>query len=352
MSAGAEHKPLLHRLGEAASTLGRKPPRHPLARVAVQGGLTVLVLGFLIFTVVDQWHELQDKDVRFAGLWLIPAIGALLAFQASAGLAWLLQLRMLGQSPRWVGSQAAWGKSLLARYVPGGLLFVVTRVVLTEREGVPRRVSVVAMAYETGLQFASAAAFAAWFLLAHPDRSDAWLGWTALAAVPISLACLHPRLFEPIANRLLRAMGRRTVPALLSPPQLLGLFAYYAATWAVMGIGMFCIAKAIYPAAFSDWSVIASAQALAFCAAVITLVFPGGLGIRDGAFAWAMKSVVPDSSFAVAAAVALTARIALTASEVVYAGVMTAAQRHRSRRDGTSDSGSIEVSHALERSQV
>jgi hypothetical protein len=328
-----ERTPLLHRLGAAASTLGQQPPRHPLVRIAVQGGLTALVLGFLIFTVIDQWHELQDKDVRFAALWLVPGVAALLAFQASAGFAWLLQLRLLGQGPRWVGSQAAWGKSLLARYVPGGLLFVVSRVVLTEREGVPRRVTLTAMAYETGLQFASAAAFAAWFLLAHPDRSDAWLGWTALAAVPISFALMHPRFFAPLATRMLKMFGRRGVPALLSPGQLVGLFLYYSATWAVMGAGMFCVARAIYPAAVVDWSVIAPAQALAFCAAVITLVFPGGLGIRDGAFAWAMKTTVPDHSFAVAAAVALTARIALSASEVIYAGAMTAAQRRSARRN-------------------
>ena len=337
MTTTPGHTPLLHRLGAAASTLGRQPPRHPLARIAIQGGLTALVLGFLVFTVIDQWHELEEKDVRFAGLWLLPGIVALLAFQASAGFAWLLQLRMLGKHPRWVGSQAAWGKSLLARYVPGGILFVVSRVVLTEREGVPRRTSLTAMAYETVLQFASAAAFAAWFLLAHPDRADAWLGWTALAAVPISLGCMHPRLFAPLANRMLRAFGRRGVPALLSPRQVLGMFAYYAATWAVMGTGMYCVARAIYPAAGSDWSVIASAQALAFCAAVITLVFPGGLGIRDGAFAWAMKTAVPGNSFAVAAAVALLARIALSASEVIYAGAMAAARRRSYRRQGITD---------------
>ena len=312
--------------------MGREPPRHPLVRIAVQAGLTAVVLGFLIFTVVDQWRELQAQDIRFAGGWLVPAVITLFAFQASIGFAWQLQLRMLGQSPSWLGTQMAWGKSLLARYVPGGVLFVVSRVVLTEREGVPRRVTVTAMAYETVLQFASAAALTAWFLLAHPDRAGAWLGWTTLATVPLSLACLHPRLFEPIANKLLGAIGRGNVPALLSPRQLLALFVYYLATWAVMGFGMFFVARAIFPATSSDWSVIASAQALAFCAAVVTLVFPGGLGIRDGAFAWGMRSAVPGQSFAVATAIALMGRLALTASEVIYAGVMTVAARHRSPR--------------------
>jgi hypothetical protein len=323
----SERDPLLHRLGEAAATLGREPPRHPAVRILIQGGLTVLVLGFLVYTVVGNWSELSEQDVRFAAGWLAPGLLALLAFQHATSWAWVLQLRMLGHSPDSLRTRAAWAKSLLARYVPGGVLFVVTRVLLTEREGVPRRVTITAMAYETGLQFASAAAFAAWLLLAHPDVSDRWLGWLALAAVPLALGAMHPRVFPKIANAAFRTLGRRDIPAVLDVRRLLALFGYYLLTWAVMGIAVFCFTKTIFPVDVSDFGVIASAQALAFCAAVATLVFPGGLGIRDGAFAWALEPAV--SSFTVAAAVALTTRIGLTAAEVLYAAGTTSLARRR-----------------------
>jgi hypothetical protein len=277
--------------------------------------------------VVDQWHELGAHDVRLDVLWLVPALVLMLLYLLATGFGWGLQLEMLGQPRRRVAVQMAWAQSNLARYVPGNVLFVVSRVVLTERAGVPRRITMSAMLYETGLWFASAAAFGAWFLLTHSDRSDDWLGFAVLAAVPASMACLHPRLFEPVANRMLRALGRREVAALLSARQLLTLFAFYALTWAVMGLAMLCVARAFYPAPISDWDLIAAAQALAYCASVVTLIFPGGLGIRDGAFAWALTSSVPGGSFAIAAAVALAGRLVLIAADAIYAGATTAAAR-------------------------
>ena len=321
----ARSTPWLHRLGDAASEIGREPPQHPVGRALLQLGLPALVLGFLVFTVVNQWHELEQLDVRFRAGWLVPGTAALLAFLAVSGFGWYLLTRMLGQHPQLSATQMAWGKSLLARYVPGSVLFVVTRVVLSERAGVPRRVTVTAMAYETGLSFAAAALFATVLLFAAPGDTESWLRWAMLAAVPVPLIAMHPSLFGPIVNRLLALIGRREVPALLSRAEVLGLFAYYLASWAVMGLAVFCIARVLFPVEVSDWGVIASAQAVAFCAAVVSLVFPGGLGVRDGAFAWAAQTVVP--SFAVAAAIALLARLAMSASEVIYAATATAVAR-------------------------
>jgi hypothetical protein len=299
--------------------------------VLLQAGLTALVLGFLLYTVVRNWHELRDQGLGLTVGWFAAGLAALLVFQLSSGLAWLLQLRMLGQSPSPIRAQMVWGKSLLARYVPGGLVFIFSRVVLNEREGVPRRVTLTAMAYETGLQFAAAAAFAGSLLLADRGHSGAWLGWVAISTVPVVLGCMHPRLFAPILNFVFRMLGRRDVTELLGFGRVLLLFAYYCVTWALMGLAVFCIARAIYPVPAGDWGIVAAAQAVAFCVAVASLVFPGGLGIRDGAFAWAMNVAGVNQSFAVLAAITLATRLALSASEVIYAGAATAAARRRSR---------------------
>jgi hypothetical protein len=319
--------PLLHRLGDAASSIGRRPPTHPAVRVLVQGGLATLVLGFLVYTVIADWHQLQEHHLHLTVAWLLPAFIVLVAFQAGTGLLWLLALRMLKQSPDPIGAELAWVKSLLARYVPGGILFVVSRVVLTERVGVARRITLSALAYETGLAFAAAAALSTWLIFDPTDRSEEWLGWAGLAAMSLTLVVLQPRFFEPMVNRLLRAFGRQQVPELIGPSGVLGLFALYVGVFSLSGIGMWCVARAIYPASAGDMGVIVSAQALAFCAAVITLVFPGGLGIRDGAFAWAITPIVPGDSFAVAAAIALAGRLVWTASEVAYYGIIAAASR-------------------------
>ena len=41
--------------------------------------LVLLAFGFLLAVVVTQWRELQERDVRFEPVWLLPAIPRLVA---------------------------------------------------------------------------------------------------------------------------------------------------------------------------------------------------------------------------------------------------------------------------------
>jgi hypothetical protein len=325
--------PLLHRLGDAASRLGREPPKRPLLRVLVQVGLPLLVLGFLAYTVADQWSELREQDVSFELGWIFAALAALLAFHAGTGFAWLLALRRLGQTPNVVATQATWAKSLFTRYLPGGgVLFTLPRVVLTERLGVPRRVTVAALAYETTIGIAAACILAGGLALAEPEVIRPWLAALILAGGLAALACAHPAVLAPLLNRALRALGREDVPELIPLRRLPGLLGLYLGSFALSGVGMWCVARAIYPAAGADLDDFAAAQSLAFCAAVVAVVFPGGLGVREGVFAWAITPLVPGEEFAIAAAVALAGRLVWTVSEVGYFAIFSVASRRRDPR--------------------
>ena len=102
-------------------------------RLAIQLGIAMLVFGFLVLTVINQWAEIQDKGVHFHVLWLIPAFLFLPVFYAFSALGWDLILRFLGHRIGHGRAQVAWGQPLLARYVPGSVLYVLGRVLLSER---------------------------------------------------------------------------------------------------------------------------------------------------------------------------------------------------------------------------
>src|SRR5919108_4939172 len=106
-----------------------------MKRRVVMIGLGALIFAFLIFAVVDQWGELQRRNVRFDPLWLLPATALIGASMVFSALGWDLLVRFLGYPLRPARAQMIWGQSLLARYVPGNVLFVVGRVMLVEREG-------------------------------------------------------------------------------------------------------------------------------------------------------------------------------------------------------------------------
>jgi glycosyltransferase 2 family protein len=320
----AEDQPLLHRIGDAGARFGTRPPRSKRVRLAIQLGIAVLVFGFLVLTVVDQWAEIKDKGVHFHVLWLIPAFAALPFFYVLSALGWDLILRFLGYRIGVGRAQVAWGQPLLARYVPGSVLYVLGRVLLSERAGVPRRITIASIVYEQAISATSGIAFAAYFLISHPDLQGQPLRWAVLLLIPAALAVLHPRVFGPLANRVLRAFGRDPLPGVISLRGVIALILFYVVNWGVVSVGIYCVARSVSSVPFSEVLTVGSAQAVGYVAALVTLVAPAGLGIRDAAFAWAVKGAVPGNSFAVGSLIAIAVRGVLTVVELIYVGLVTA----------------------------
>jgi len=320
-------QPLLHRIGEAGARLGTQPPRSKRLRLAIQLGIAILVFGFLVLTVVDQWTEIKDEGVHFHLVWLIPAFLILPCFYALSALGWDLILRFLGYRIGLRQAQVAWGQPLLARYVPGSVLYVLGRVLLSERAGVPRRITIASIVYEQAVSATSAVCVAAYFFISHPDLEGQPLRWGVLVVVPALIAILHPRVFGPLANRVLRAFGRDPLPVVISLRGVIALVGFYAINWAVVALGIYCVARSVSTIAVSDIPVVGSAQAVGYVAALITVIAPAGLGIRDAAFAWAVKVAVPANSFAIGSLIAIAVRGVLTVVEVIYVVAVTALGR-------------------------
>lgn len=323
----AEDQPLLHKIGDAGARFGTKPPRSKRVRLAIQLGIAIVVFGFLVLTVVNQWAEIKDKGVHFHVLWLIPAFLVLPCFYALSALGWDLILRFLGYRIGVGRAQVAWGQPLLARYVPGSVLYVLGRVLLSERAGVPRRITIASIVYEQAISATSGVAFAAYFLISHPDLQGQPLRWAVLLVIPALVVLLSPPVFRPLANRALRAFGREELPAVISLRGVITLIAFYSLNWGVVSVGVYCVARSVSTIPVDEILTVGSAQAVGYVAALVTLVAPAGLGIRDAAFAWAVKGALPGKSFAVGSLIAIAVRGVLTVVELIYVGLVTALGR-------------------------
>jgi glycosyltransferase 2 family protein len=137
---------------------------------------------------------------------------------------------------------------------------------------------------------------------------------------------LHPRVFHPLANFLLRKLGRDPLPRPLSFRRVLEFAAGYTGCWALIGVAVYAFSRALHPVDASDFLYIAAAYPVAFCVAVLTFIVPSGLGTRDAALAIAISAVLPN---AVATAIAVAFRIFQTLIELLYVGLVTALNRVR-----------------------
>ena len=320
-------QPFLHRVGEAGARFGTKPPRSRKVRLALQVGLAVVVFGFLVLTVVNQWSDIQKEGVHFHVGWLVPALVILPGFLVLSAFGWDLTLRFLGYRLGFGRAQVAWGQPLLARYVPGSVLYVLGRVLLSEKAGIPRRITIASIVYEQAISATSAIVVASYFIIKHPDlQGDAWR-WGVLLLIPAAIALLHPKVFGPLANRVLRAFGREPLPEVISLRGILLLIVYYSLNWVVVAFGIYCVARSVTYIPPEDILLVGSAQAIGYFAALVTLIAPAGLGPKDAAFAWAVKAALPSRSFALGSLIAIALRFVMTIAELLYVGGVTALGR-------------------------
>jgi len=316
-------QPFLHRVGEAGARFGTRPPRSRKVRLAIQIGLVVLIFGFLVLTVIDQWAEIQKEGIHFHVGWLIPGIAIMPLFFVISAFGWELILRFLGSPIGFGRAQVAWGQPLLARYVPGSVLYVLGRVLLSERAGVPRRVTIASIVYEQAISATGALAVAAYFIVNHPDLQGQPARWLIVPVILIAIVILHPRIFGPLANKALNAFGREPLPAVVPLHGVLALIVLNAFNWVVIAFSIYFTARSVTYIPFEDVILVGSAQAIGYFAALVTLVAPAGLGVRDAAFAWGIKAALPGKSFALGSLLAIVVRGVMTIGELIYVGAVT-----------------------------
>ncbi|MBN1531003.1 MAG: flippase-like domain-containing protein [Thermoleophilaceae bacterium] len=316
---GAKPSTLLERAGDKASGIGQIGQGNPRLRLALQWGLAGLIFAFLVFFVIKQWNSIPDDfEWQFSPGWLVVGALGVTGFYVVQGELWRQVVHALGEAHlRGRPSRALWGKSLLARYVPTNALMVVGRMVMAEREGVPKRVTLASIAYELVLGFGTAVMVGAYFVIQLPDLEDQPGRYAVLILIPLVLVLLHPRVFAPLANFGLRKLGREPLPQVLSFGQVLKFSAGYIGGWAVIGLGVYAFTRALTPLPASDFPYVAAAYPVAFCVAVLTFVVPSGLGTRDVALAIAISAVLDDT---VATAIAVGFRIFQTVIELLYVG--------------------------------
>jgi hypothetical protein len=315
--------------GERATT---PAGRRRLLRLA-QLLLVAATVAFVILALARSWDEVTAYEWTFRPEWLVASFAAFFAFYCLQAAGWWLLLAGFGLRPGVLATWAIWGSSILARYVPGTVFMFVGRAWLHHGQGLDLPRVGAAMVYEQALQLCSALLTVA--LLWPLARVEAgWAAWSLLA-IPALLVLVHPRVFVPLAGRVLGLLRREPLSAALSFGRVVGMLWYYVATWLLVGAAAWCLARATVGAGADTLALVVAAYALAYVAGMAVFVVPSGVGVREAVLAGALRAEVGGP---VALAWAVLLRLWQTAIEVVFVGLVLLAER-LSRRGAPSGDG-------------
>ena len=170
---------------------------------------------------------------------------------------------------------------MLAKYIPGGVWTPAARVVAARRAGVDNTSVVLAtILLEAGLS-AVAGVIVLAASLPFVSGVDAPV-WPVVGFAVLATGLLHPRVFSPLATRLSRRFGGGVIEP-LPWGTAIGVLIFYAFTWVVGGAALTALLAAVgaHPGAEAI-AYLGGASAVGAIVAVVTVIFPSGLGRARG----------------------------------------------------------------------
>ena len=300
--------------------------------IGAQLAFVAAVLVFLAVALGDTWDEALPR-IRDADLVDLAIATALLtAYYCMFVVGWQWILRALDIRVTYSVALQAEMASMLAKYVPGGVWTPAARILWLKRTGTnaPTPVVLSSILLVAGLSAVSGVIVFAFGLALIGDADAPVL---PLAAFTVLLAVLlHPRVFRWIAIRVFRPFGGIELPPL--PYRLLvGLLGFYAVSWLVGGAAFLFLVRAVGgTAGVEAIAFLGGTAAVGAIVAVLSVIAPSGLGVREGAM-YGLVLAVASSGVALGAVV--LNRVAITVVEALLLLVGTILwRRSRVRAEG------------------
>src|SRR5438105_970703 len=279
---------------------------HPRAVVLVQ--LVILAVFFVSIGLAlrgsfrDAGDDLRNADP----VYFLLGCCALAAYYLIFVFGWMRILADWNIHISYPAALRAEMVSMLAKYVPGGVWTPAARVVAVRRAGVTDAALVtVSIRVEAGIS-AVAGVVVFVFSLAWVRGVDAPLAPLIAFAVIVS-ALLHPRIFCPLASRILRKLGHGALPP-LRVATMAFLLLFYCVTWVIGGSALWLLLRAV-----------------GAIVAVLAVFAPSGLGPREASMYGLMLAITSQGT---ALGATVLNRVAITIVEILLLVVGGLILRH------------------------
>lgn len=293
-------------------------------RSKILGALVVgIILFFLARQLIRSWDEIPFNQFRLEIGWLtLSYLGLLVSFLLTVR-AWQEIMSSLKQSMNYYSSWWVITGSYLGKYIPGHVWAIGGRMWLCKRQGISEKHSGTGMLLEMLLLLlGSLLIFSSGLLLPSfpsPFNTESGvLSWVYLLLIPepFLLAVLFTSLLSWALRTMAKLVFKREISLEIDRKILARALILIITSSFIQGLAFYMLARSIYPV---DMKVMLHFIALyngAWAAGFLSIVAPGGLGVREGALILLLKPYLPTS---VAIIIAALARLWITLFEIAMA---------------------------------
>ncbi len=279
--------------------------------------LLPFVVAFFIGRVIYRnWQHVREAEWELAPGYLFVSFVLTACWFTVRPLVWCTLLKRFGYPIPFRSAYLVVRRAELSRYVPGTIWQYISRVYLAGRYGVPAAVCMAATFLETVLLILASLGPAMWNLeTLLPDLAR--FQRILLVAIPVGAAVLvHPRVLNLWARVLSRALKQPYREMKVPWSTIALLWAIYLGVWVLHGLGAGVFVKGVMAIPLDRVPVMASYYALAWLVAMVSVIAPAGMGIRDGVLGLLLSQLMPVG---VAFTVAVAVRLWMTVLELFWA---------------------------------
>jgi glycosyltransferase 2 family protein len=244
----------------------------------VRYGFVAVTVGLGGYAVVKDWHSIGPALGRIG----LPISLASLAITLLALIAsmWTWRVLLAG-----LGSPLSFGVAArvmlvgqLGKYLPGSVWPVLVQMELATEHGVPRARTATASLLNMPVAILTAL-LAALVTLPFTGGSTEYLWF--IAATPVLLACLHPRVLNYLLARMFKLAKRPPLEQPLTGRVIVTSAAWSFLSWLLYGAALWLLAIRVGVPAGVGYPLSVGAFALGFAIGFVIIFAPAGAGVRE-----------------------------------------------------------------------
>ncbi len=291
---------------------------HRNLSIALQIAIVAATVVFCTWAVRSEWSKAAPLLRHARPGYVALAFAAVAAYYLVFILGWIRMLAAWGIDVAYRIALRAEMVSMLAKYLPGGIWTPAARTVALRRSGgVTDTPTVLASILVEAALSAIAGVIVFVVSLAWVRGVDAPL----LPLVAFAILCallLHPRIFRPLGDRLLKPFGAAGVDPLPFPLMLI-LLLFYCGTWLIGGLAVYFLLRSLgSDPGLETIPYLGGVSAVGAIVSVLAVFVPSGLGAREASMYGLLLAVTSPGA---ALGVTLLNRLAITLVELLLFGV-------------------------------
>jgi glycosyltransferase 2 family protein len=261
---------------------------------------SLIILGFVIYYFIHNWDSIKSinwwKNPGFLGSHIALVAVTFTLFV----IGWHRLLIETGNDINVNVAAFTWLTSNIGKYVPGIVLMVAGRIALLNRFGTRKAAAAGNILWEHFFLILSAIPFSFLVLLNNKWNFSIYeIVATIFISLSILLVVLNPFFIQRVINFLLRLFKKPSLELVLKRKAIAYFFIFYLLVWAIYGVSGITLG---YAFGFQDkvpMLFLFNVYIFSWFIGFISIITPGGLGVREGVLVLMLSKYVPTSELIV-----------------------------------------------------